>query len=58
VFDQLSSAIGGGAMALVRQPKTAGFFQVQIYHTPEANVLNSVSHEVCNERKFLVLDFL
>jgi len=24
-FEQLSNAIGGGAMALIRQPKTTGF---------------------------------
>jgi len=30
-IEQLSSAIGGGAMALVRQPKTAGFRPISKY---------------------------
>ena len=41
-LEQLSSAIGEGARALVRQPKTAVFYaeiEVQIYHTPALKVL-------------------
>jgi len=30
-LEQLSSAIGGGAMVLVRQPKTAGFWLKSSY---------------------------
>jgi len=40
-LEQLSSAIGGGARALVRQPKTAVFsaqIEVQIYRTPALKV--------------------
>jgi len=33
VLEQLSSATGGGAMALVRQPKTAGFRPKSRYNT-------------------------
>ena len=50
-LEQLSSAIGGGARVLVRQPKTAVFkaeIEVQIYRTPALKVLklNSPSSKV------------
>jgi len=38
-IEQLSSAIGGGTRALVKQPKTAGFFCENRQNHPDAKVL-------------------